>query len=273
MGRRWARRSPVDDDPGGGQRRGLRGDGGRGTNDGWGRRRSHRSFSAVRGVPAVVALPLVVNGRVSAVDGPDPGLGRRRTAAAAARGPLRSRPPCGVAAMGRTPSSLPRRPVLGRRNGTCQSMPVVENRESPRGFSNRCRLDAQFAENDSAAGRFSTQCMLLAAAAYGVPRPTVCRGLRCAAVCGTRDMHSVPNRRGARSFVAFRGSGVHLVTNRSDRSRCVTLCMLLGHFADHAGGVRGGGRRRLGRSAPPTTTDGRPRPAGGTAVAVRRRGT
>jgi hypothetical protein len=102
-GRRWApagvRRAAVDDDPGSGQRRGLTRDVCRGTNDRWGRRPGHRSPSALGGARSAVALPLVVNGRVRAVDDPDPGRGYRRTAPAAACRRLRSSSPCGVRAM------------------------------------------------------------------------------------------------------------------------------------------------------------------------------
>ena len=93
-----------------------------------------------------------------------------------------------------------------------------------------------------------------------------------AAVRETRDMHSVTIRRGIRSFVAFRGSRAHGVTNPGGRSRFVTFCMFLGHCANHAGCVGGGVLRRVGRSAP-TTTAGRPRPVVGATVGARRRGT
>jgi hypothetical protein len=155
-------------------------------NGGWGRRPSHRSTSALGGARAVVALPVVVNGRVRAVDDPDPGLGRRRTVAAAAHRPLRSRPPCGVAAVWRTPSRFPTDRSPGPGNGTCRSMPIMENWRSPRWFSTRCRRDRQIVENDSAAGRFSRKCMLRADAGDSVSRAAV-RGPRSAgpATCTT----------------------------------------------------------------------------------------
>jgi hypothetical protein len=82
------------------------------------------------------------------------------------------------------------------------------------------------------------------------------RGGRRVSRAAGRDMHSVTNCRGARSFVAFRGSGVRRATNPGGRSRFVTVCMFLGHFADYAGvwGPGAGGQvsaHQHRRSPPP----------------------
>jgi hypothetical protein len=95
-----------------------------------------------------------------AVDDSDPGPGRRRTVAAAARRPARCDPPPGAAAMWCTRSRFsPDRPMERSIH-----MHIVENRSSPRRFSTRCRLHPRFAENHIAAGRFSTKRMLRASA-------------------------------------------------------------------------------------------------------------